>query len=113
MATLATGNVTGGVKKSSGCVIDSSLAAAWARVRDDSDASCTWMLSGYAAGSKTKIEVVAAGSGSLEDLREELRKESYGNVVVFGGFKDSDGKFVHISYACVCSCVIQVVLAGR
>jgi hypothetical protein len=57
MATLATGNTTGGQKKSSGVSLVSSLKETWAKVRDDSDESCSWVLAGFSPGSKTNIEV--------------------------------------------------------
>ena len=100
MATLATGNLSGGQKKASGCTIGAGIATAWEQVRDDCDKSTNWVLCGYVpASSKTNIDVVATGPGGLNGLKAEVRSPSYDAQCLFGGFRDdSDGKFVHFTY---------------
>lgn len=99
MATLATGNVSGGVKKASGVQIPATVGSAWARVRDNTDASTNWICIGYTAGSKTAVDVVATGSGvGISHLRDEAGRTQYDDQCLFGGFRDVDDRFVHFMY---------------
>jgi len=51
------------------------------------------------ATSKSNIDVVASGPGSLGDIKAELAAPAYGSQCVFGGFRDDvDNKFAHFSF---------------
>mmetsp|Transcript_21376 Transcript_21376/g.42383 ORF Transcript_21376/g.42383 Transcript_21376/m.42383 type:complete len:225 (+) Transcript_21376:42-716(+) len=98
MATFMTGDTSGGIKKSSGVVIGSSIASGWARVRDNEDASTNWILLGYhPPESKTNVEVVAYGPGSFDDLMVQAKDPKYASHCLFGGFRDGD-KFAHFTW---------------
>ncbi len=95
MATFMTGDTSGGVKKASGVVLGASLTETWARVRDNGDTSVNWMLCGYS--SKTNIDVIVSGAGSLSELEVEVANSKYDDQCLFGGYRDGE-KFAHFTY---------------
>ena len=100
MATLITGSLTGGVKKSSGVVVLSNVVETWNGKVRDHDAESDFLIVGFSPpSSKTQVDVIEEGSGGFVVLKERLRAEQYRSVVTFGAFKDdSDGKFVHFMH---------------
>jgi len=95
MATFMTGDTSGGVKKASGIELAASLTETWKRVRDNGDSSVNWMLCGYS--SKTNIDVISIGAGSLSEIEVEVANSKYDDQCLFGGFRDGE-KFVHFTY---------------
>jgi hypothetical protein len=90
MATMATGNTTGGVAKGSGVNILPDVAPAWQEVRS-SEVQRFVVLSYSPPTSKTDVGVLAAGDGGLEQVKEFLSQNK--DKVCFGGFKTEAGKF--------------------
>lgn len=96
MATFQTGDTSGGLKKTCGVVISPNISKTWIRVRNDLDTSVNWMLIGYL--SKTVVDVVATGSGSLRDgILVEIQNGKYDDQCLFGGFRDGD-RFSHFTF---------------
>ena len=100
MSTLATGSVSGGVKKSSGVIVAPAAVEVWnTRVRGR-DAVSDFLVLGFCpASSKTHVDILEVGKGGLKELKNCLRNEIYSDCVAFGAFRDeSDGKFVHFTH---------------
>lgn len=90
MATMATGNTTGGVAKGSGANVLPEVATAWQEVRR-SEAQ-RYVVAGYVPPtSKTDVGVIATGEGGLDEVKEFLSQNK--DKVCFGGFKTEAGKF--------------------
>eukprot|EP00401_Gymnodinium_catenatum_P080771 CAMPEP_0117475032 /NCGR_PEP_ID=MMETSP0784-20121206/9587_1 /TAXON_ID=39447 /ORGANISM="" /LENGTH=149 /DNA_ID=CAMNT_0005269269 /DNA_START=39 /DNA_END=488 /DNA_ORIENTATION=+ len=80
----------GGVKVSSGLdVSDAGIAQEWGKVRNDSDET-TWMLLEYEG--KSKLKVCASGKGGATELLAMLTEDK----IFFGGFRTTEGKFLHL-----------------
>ena len=97
MATLATGSITGGVKRSSGVSVSSNVLQTWnAKVRSNAAATADFLVVGFSPpSSKTNVDVLFEGVGGLGELKKLLRAR-YNDVVCLGAFRDGeDGRFVH------------------
>lgn len=101
MATFMTGDTTGGVKKASGVTIGASISPAWAAVRDNDNTMTNWIICGYSPPeSKTNVEVIATGGGTLEDVKTVLQDPKYSAQCLFGGFREGENrdKFAHLTW---------------
>jgi hypothetical protein len=92
--TMQTDPRSGGVKKSSGVNVLSSVSEAWAEVRDDKNEEVEWILIGYDGNSKTNMTLLEKGSGGIEVISNKLPS----GVPVFGGARTSKGRFVSFLY---------------
>lgn len=107
MATMQTGCVTGGVKKSSGVSVQDDVSMNWAKVRDDLCTEIDWILcsfeelGGSGNNKQTKshsnnIITILKGSGGVEVCGREMPTDGR---IIFGGSKVlSTGRFVHFMY---------------
>jgi len=107
MATMQTGCVTGGVKKSSGVSVQEDVSINWAKVRDDSCTEMDWILCSFeelgssgnnkqAKSHSNNIITILKGSGGVEACGREMPTDGR---IIFGGSKIlSTGRFVHFMY---------------
>lgn len=93
--TLQTDPRSGGIKRSSGVNVLSTVSETWAQVRNDSDSSVDWLIAGYDGSSKTDITVLARGSGGIGACSLALPE----NKPAFGGCRLETGRFVTFFFA--------------
>ena len=97
----------------------------WDKVMDAKD-PLNWVLLGFPAGEKKKVEVVGSGTGGRAELVSNFKDDQvmYGGFVVYGvddrgGVQSRRGKFCFVCYvgpvrrvpsSCHCALVVVVVV---